>query len=403
MGLWDKLKQVTVGEAARLFLQRPDEAKGWVVYRWPDTNIRLGTQCTVEADEVAVFLRDGNVVGTLPPGRHTLDGLSIPWVSLLVDAITGGNLFVCEVYFVTTRQLHGVKFGGEIGRVKDPETELRVRLRAFGECTVEVADPAVLLTRQTGLGELRDDGERFKRIVGERVMLALSDDVGELVAKKGTALDLVLSGALKEELIEEAKRGVDGHLQEIGLQVAGFQRLEINPDDTDWQQLQHDAADLRAMRRDARRAQLMNEVEIERRAKLSLLAGGYQPMASGEAMIGAGAGLAQGGESSGTALGGAGLGIGLAMAGQLAQGLGNTMAHGAPVQQGGGMPSAPVVAGLPGANTAALTTCPSCQAQVPQGRFCGSCGTQLSPAACSCGAAFAPGAKFCSSCGKPAA
>ncbi len=385
MSLWDTIKKATVGEAGRLFVQRPDEAKGWVVYRWPDTNIRRMTQCTVEADEVAVFLRDGRVVGTLQPGRHTLDGDSIPWLSLLVDAVTGGNLFVCEVYFVTTRQLHGVKFGGEIGRVKDPETELRVRLRAFGECSVEVADPQVLLTKQTGLGDLRDDGERFKRLVGERVMLALSDDVGELVARKNTPLDLVLSGALKEELIEEAKRGVDGHLHEIGLRIVGFQRLELNPDDADWAQLQHDASDLRAMRRDARRAQLMNEVEIEKRAKLSQLAGGYAPMASGEAMIGAGAGMAQGGESSGNALGGVGLGLGMAMATQMAQGLG----HAAPLP--GGAPSAAV-----------LTACPSCRANVPTGRFCSSCGSLLEPRTCSCGTELAAGAKFCSACGKPA-
>lgn len=378
MGLWDTIKKATVGEAARLFVQRPDEAKGWVVYRWPDTNIRRMTQCTVEADEVAVFLRDGRLAGLLGPGRHTLDGQSIPWLSLLVDAVSGGNVFVCEVYFVTTRQLHGVKFGGEIGRVKDPETELRVRLRAYGECSVEVADPVVLITRQTGLGDLRDDGERFKRIVGERVMLALADDVGELVAKKNTPLDLVLSGALKEELIEEAKRGVAGHLHEIGLKVVGFQQLQVNPDDGDWAQLQNDAADLRAMRRDARRAQLMNEVEIEKRAKLSQLAGGYQPMASGEALIGAGTGLAQGGDASGNALGGAGLGLGMAMAAQLAHGLG----------------AAPAAA--------ALVSCPSCHAQVPAGRFCGSCGATLGPRTCACGAAVAPGAKFCSSCGQPA-
>src|SRR5262245_19095476 len=100
MGLWDAIKKVTVGEAERLFVARPDEARGLVVWRWPDRNLRRGTQLTVAPDEVAVFVREGRVAGTLQPGTHELDGSSIPWLGLVVDAVTGGNLYLAEVYFV---------------------------------------------------------------------------------------------------------------------------------------------------------------------------------------------------------------------------------------------------------------------------------------------------------------
>ena len=306
MGLWDSVKKVAGSEIDRAFMSRPDEFKNYMVWRWPDTNIRKLTQCTVDADEVVVFVKEGKVVGTLPPGRHTLDGASIPFLSYLVDKVTGGDFWQSEVYFVSTRQVHGVKFGGEIGRVKDPETELRVRLRAFGECTVQVTDPGALISQQTGLGNVKDNLDQFKRIVAERVMLALSDDVGEVIAHKKVPLDVVLSGSLKEELLGECKSGVDKNLHGVGLSVVAFSALNINPDEGAWEKLQQDAAELRAASREARTAQLLNQVEIQKRAQLAQIAGGYQNFAVGEMMIGAGQGMSQGGEASGNALAGAG-------------------------------------------------------------------------------------------------
>ena len=337
MGLWDTVKKVAGSEVDRAFMSRPDEFKSYIVWRWPDTNIRKLTQCTVEADEVAVFVKEGKVAGTLGPGRHTLDGASITFMSFLVDKVTGGDFWMSEVYFVSTRQIHGVKFGGEIGRVKDPETELRVRLRAFGEVTVKVSDPGALITNQTGLGAVKDNLDQFKRIVSERVMLALSDDVGEVIAHKKVPLDVVLSGSLKEELIVECKTGVDQNLQGVGLTVVAFSSLNINPDEADYKKLQEDAEEMRMASRDARKAQLMNQVEIQKRAQLAQLAGGYQNYAQSEMMLGAGQGLSKGGESSGNALAGAGLGMGFGMAGMLGHGMQPGMQPGMMPGMAGGM------------------------------------------------------------------
>ena len=47
----------------------------------------------------------GKFVGSFSAGRHTLDASNIPFLGQLVDKFTGGNVFLCEVYFVTTREL----------------------------------------------------------------------------------------------------------------------------------------------------------------------------------------------------------------------------------------------------------------------------------------------------------
>src|SRR6266566_4518635 len=91
-------------EVRREFIARPDTAKGQILFKWPDTNIRKLTQLTVEQDELAVFFRDGRVQGTIQPGRVTLDSSEIPFLGILVDAASGGNLFRTELYFVWMRE-----------------------------------------------------------------------------------------------------------------------------------------------------------------------------------------------------------------------------------------------------------------------------------------------------------
>ncbi|MGZ6130403.1 MAG: SPFH domain-containing protein, partial [Myxococcaceae bacterium] len=120
MGLFDGLK----GEAQRNFIARSDEAKNDIVYAYPERNVRMMTQLTVGADEVAIFVKDGQVQGKLGPGRHTLDSQNIPFLGKFIEGFTGGNLFVAEIYFVSIREFPGVKFGGPIGDVRDPETGL---------------------------------------------------------------------------------------------------------------------------------------------------------------------------------------------------------------------------------------------------------------------------------------
>src|SRR2546421_7234171 len=80
-------------EVRREFIARPDTAKGQILFKWPDTNIRKLTQLTVEQDELAVFFRDGRVQGTIQAGRVTLDSSEIPLLGMLVHAASGREPF----------------------------------------------------------------------------------------------------------------------------------------------------------------------------------------------------------------------------------------------------------------------------------------------------------------------
>lgn len=368
MGIFDALK----GEARRIFIARPDEAKAEILYKHPDQNIRTESQLTVEPDEVCLFFKDGKAVGQLGAGRHTLDTRNIPFLGMLVDAVTGGNLFVSEIFFVTTREIPSQKFGGPIGAVRDPETGFPVNTMVYGDFSLRCLDPEKLVVGLVGLRKTHN-AEVFDWFKSQ-LMKTIKDHIAEMMVKEKKPLLEVTSGAYTEEIeqavLEKAKR----HIEPYGMTVVRLGDFNINVKPEDEERLKKFSTDM----------------------AYTQMAGGFQNYAAGSMMMGAGQGMAKGGPAGGAGLEGAGLGMGMAMAGQMA----NMMNRPPPAQQ-------PAPQAAPPAAAAGTMTCPKCGSQA-SGKFCANCGSPLPAAAlkkfCSnCGTEVAPGAKFCASCGTPAA
>ncbi len=82
----------------REFVATPDNSKGQIVFKWPDHNIRKFTRCIVEPDAVAVFMSQGQVMGTLLGGQHWLDAKELPFLGMFVDWATNSNAFKAGTY-----------------------------------------------------------------------------------------------------------------------------------------------------------------------------------------------------------------------------------------------------------------------------------------------------------------
>ncbi len=290
MGIFDSLKS----EAQRNFIARADEAKNQIIYKYPERNIRLMTQLTVQADEVAIFVKDGVVAGKLGAGKHNLDTNNVPFLSSLLEKVTGGNLFVAEVYFVTTREFPQVKFGGPIGDTRDPETGLAIGTMVYGDFSMQVTNPEQLLVGMVGLRKA--DNEEFIGWFKSQVLKVTRDRIAELLVKKKWPLLDVTSGAYTEEIETEVMAGLGTHTATYGVSIVRFGNftISIKPED------------------EATLKKLSKDVAYSR------LAGGFQQYAQGQAMLGAAEGMAkgggEGGGGSGQALGGMGMGMGFGMA-----------------------------------------------------------------------------------------
>ncbi|MHB8419875.1 MAG: SPFH domain-containing protein [Myxococcales bacterium] len=346
-------------EVRREFVARPPEARGAILYAWPDQNIRLMTQLTCMPDEVALFIRLGQmqggkagspIAGTLGPGTHTLDGASFPFLSMLIDAATGGNFLMASVIFVSNRDIPGIKFGGQLSEVQDPKTGIPVLLQVHGEYIARITDPSRFLLELAGI-KTRYDDEEVTRTFSMNFVNALQDVVGGILAqRKIGVLDLgTMAKALKDDVVTETK----GTLDRYGVAIKQFNDFHLTLDPESHEKIS----------------------KLTETVAYSNLAGGYQQYAAGQAMMSAAENPGQGG---GGAMGmGLGAGMGLAMGGMF---------------QGLGAQRSPPTA-------AAVATCPKCGASVASGRFCSACGAEIPTAA----QAVAPGAKFCSGCGSPLA
>ncbi len=285
MGFFDTLKS----EAKRNFIARPDEAKGAIIYKFPEKNIRMMTQLTVDADEVALFVKDGKVEGKLGAGRHNLDTHNVPFISRLLEKVTGGDLFISEVFFVSVREFQGLKFGGPIGDVRDPETGLGIGTMVYGDFSIRVTNPEQLVLGLTGLG--RTSNEDFLGWFKSQVLKTTRDRIAELLVKKKWPLLDVTSGAYTEEIEQEVIAGVKAHVDTYGVQIVRLGNFHVSIKE-------EDEATLKKLSKDV---------------AYSRLAGGFQNYAQAQAMMGAGEGMAKGG-GGGAALEGMGLGVGFGMA-----------------------------------------------------------------------------------------
>jgi membrane protease subunit (stomatin/prohibitin family) len=388
MGISDFLKR----GMKEMMVARPDEAKEQAIYKHPDQTVPTYAQLTVDADEVAIFFKDGKVVGKLPPGRHTLRSENIPFLSNLVDSFTGANVFIAEIFFVSIRQFAGIKFGGRIGSVEDPKSGIPVETMVHGDFALQINDPETLILGLVGMRQA--DNDSFFGWFKQQVLKVIRDQTAELIVKQKWPLLDVVSGAYTEEIEVTVLQGVKKHVDHYGVQIAQMGNFVLSIKE-------EDESNLKKLYTDAAYVRMAGGMQ------------GFQQFASGKAMMGAGEGMASGGGGGGEGeggggnamLGGAALGVGFGMAGMMQQA---GQAQGAPPAPGQGAEqtapgdlkgTAPQVEQSTGADT---VTCSECGEGVAPGKFCSECGAKLDagPSFCEkCGGKLSQGAKFCPECG----
>jgi membrane protease subunit (stomatin/prohibitin family) len=394
-----------------MMIARSDEAKKFIIYKHPDETVPMYSQLTVDADEVAVFFRDGRVVGTLGAGRHTLDSSNLPFLSNLVDSFTGGNVFKAEVFFVSTREIPSNKFGGRIGNQEDPKTGMAVETMVHGDFSFRVVQPERLIVGLAGMS--RVENESFIGWFRDLFLKTIRDRIAELLVKQKWPLLDVTSGAYTEEIEDEVIRSVARHVEGYGVQIIRIGNFVVSIKE-------EDEKELKKLLKDAAYIRMAGGL------------GGFQQFAAGKAVMGAGEGMAKGGEGGGAAMTGAGLGMGFGMAQMMGQQMGGMggqhpqagyppagyppagyppagYPQGTPPQGGPGQPGVPQgTVGVPPAGAAAPAAtgsgvqCPGCGAVVQPSKFCAECGKPLAPVKkfCGqCGTEVAAGSKFCGGCG----
>src|ERR1700749_2439027 len=269
----------------REFIAVPDDRKSQIVFKWPDHNIRKYTRAIVNADELAMFVNTGQVVGTMGPGRHQIDADEIPGLGAVIDWVTGGNAYRAELYFVGTREFPGNMFGGRIDDVQDPQTGMIVTLRVFVDYSMQVKDPVALITNLVGTVDVAKN-DAIQGWMRDQLLKVMRTHMPlQIVRNCGPILGL---SAYTPDIEEEVMAKGNQQLASYGVAIIRMGNFDINLSEQDEAQLKTLAKD----------------------TAYSRLAGSFQQYAAGEMALGAGEGMAKGGAGVGGAFLGAGLGLG---------------------------------------------------------------------------------------------
>ncbi len=399
MGVFDFVKN----GVREMMIARPDQFKALIVYKHPDQNFPMYSQLTVDSDECAVFFKDGQVIGVLPPGRHTLQTQNIPFLNQIVNNFTGGQVFISEIYFVKTVPVRSVPFGGPVGMMKDPQLLALVQPRIFGEMSVVVTDPVRFIVGYVGQAAAGDNDQILNWIKGV-FMNGVKQTLGEYcIRQKVTFIELTAyTQDLANSFVQHAP-----NLADIGVRILQMGTFSINFSDEDQKKLDAANETFASAQREAQVEQIristaaakaqQKQFELDQKFNqdaryVQQLAGNYQNYAAGQAMMGAGQGMAEHGVGGGVA------GLGAQMA--VGVGVGGAMA-GAFQQQ----PQFPQPQFTPPAPAGATVACPKCGAKQPGGKFCAECGATLATQkrfCTGCGQELSATAKFCANCGAAA-
>ena len=199
MGIWDAIRTELID-----IIEWLDDTRDTIVWRFPrhDNEIKNGAKLIVRESQVAAFVSEGQLTDLfLYPGTYTLETKNLPILATLRGWKYGFNSpFKAEVYFVNTRTFTGRKWGTKNPiMLRDPEFG-PIRLRAFGNYSLKVSQPAAFLKQVVGTdhrfsveeidSQLRDMlVSRFADVLGESKIPALDlagnyDELGKFIGDR---------------------------------------------------------------------------------------------------------------------------------------------------------------------------------------------------------------------------
>ena len=271
-------------------------------------DFRLGSQVIVRESQRAVFYRDGKSLDLFDPGRHTITTANLPILSGMLRLVTGGNnIFTAEVYFVNMREYTDLKWGTpQPISLRDTDLGL-VRLRAFGQYTMQMADPKRFVDQIVGTQGIYTTAQIEDYLRGV-IISRMTDVLGENMK---SIFDL-------PQLYDEIGAGMRAKVQDdflaMGIALKQFMVVSINPTEE-------------------------TAKAIDERAAMGAIGNmdAYMKFKAAQAMGDAATAGGGGGASEGIGLG-AGLGMGMGMAGMIS----NAMASGQGAQQSAPQPASGV-------------------------------------------------------------
>ncbi len=215
-----------------------------LIYLDPREDFNTNSVITVAPNEQVIFIKNGELYGTLPSGRHEVKTENYPVLSRIRNMLTGGiSTFTCQVYHVSTSE-QNVSWG----------TSSAIEIQDFFLGRGEIGVPTLI----RGAGEFRvrfnvreDDNasvQTFMRLMGDKSVYTVDDlsmlfraqisqEVSDVVGRSLEEMSMSRSiNAISSQLksfSKELKPSFDELFNEYGLELVNFSFYNLTIDETE--------------------------------------------------------------------------------------------------------------------------------------------------------------------------
>jgi membrane protease subunit (stomatin/prohibitin family) len=220
-------------------IDHPNVMDDELTYREPQAgggDWRMGSQVIVQESQSAVFVRQGEILGDLGPGNHTLSTANLPLISSLVGMVTNSrNPFTADLYFVNLKDLPQVGWGTNPPIVMEtPGKGLGVVLLVtHGVIDIGIDDP-VRFVKQYGMGKpILRLGD-----IKDRIQSMLLGEIASLISVSG-ATSVPEANQLLGELEGAMLARLNEQFAAIGMRIKAFEAKPFDAKDADIDELRN--------------------------------------------------------------------------------------------------------------------------------------------------------------------
>lgn len=250
-------------------------------------DLRFGSQVIVGESQAAVFVRGGEALDVLGPGRHTLSTANLPVLSSVIGMATSGRTpFTADIYFVNLKDMPQVGWGTNPPIVLETPGYGRgvALLITHGVIDIGVDDPMVFV-KQYAIGKPAVYLEHIK----ERIQSMLLGEIGQLLSNSD-AKSIMDANKLLGDLEGAALSMLNDQFEAMGLRIKAFEAKPFTAKNASMEEIANYVSDEALAR-------------IERLERLNIARDAAQNEGLAGGLAGAGVGMGVG-QQVGAAMGG---------------------------------------------------------------------------------------------------